>query len=246
MGKLGLHSVSQSTGSSSDQTASYGPGVKNANWFGYGAEILAVADAVVASVNDAVPENKPDTESRAVPITLETIGANYVILDLGNGRYAMYLHMQPGKIRVKAGDKVRRGQVLGLVGNSGNSDGPHLHFEICDADSPLGSEGLPFVFESFEKLGRGELSDNAASWASWKPLPNGKVEERRMEIPRCCPLSLSGSITTRYAYGRRVMAGGLRYPTVIAKMNHLLSDSKNGPREGSNLMSLVMKPRRCH
>lgn len=151
---------------------------KNSNWFGYGAEILAVADAVVGSVNDAVPENKPNTEARAVPITLETIGGNYVILDLGNGRHAMYAHMQPGKIRVKVGDKVRRGDVLGFVGNSGNSDGPHLHFQLCDANSPLGSEGVPFVFESFEKLGSGGLNDNGASW---KPL--GKVEERRAEIP---------------------------------------------------------------
>ncbi len=92
----------------------------------------------------------------------------------------MYLHMQPGKIRVKVGDKVRRGEVLGLVGNSGNSDGPHLHFQICDADSPLGSEGLPFVFESFDRVGQRGLTDNGASWTS---LPNGKVEERRMEIP---------------------------------------------------------------
>jgi murein DD-endopeptidase len=66
---------------------------KNSDWFGYGAEILAVADAVVAAVNDGVPENKPDTEVRAMPITLETIGGNYVILDLGKGRYAMYLHI---------------------------------------------------------------------------------------------------------------------------------------------------------
>jgi murein DD-endopeptidase MepM/ murein hydrolase activator NlpD len=158
-----------------------GAGDKNTNWFGYGAEVLAVADGVVASVNDSVPENKPDTESRAVPITLETIGGNYIILDLGNSRYAMYLHLQPGKTRVKAGDKVRRGDILGLLGNSGNSDGPHLHFQICDANSPLGSEGLPFVFESFEKMGEGELNDNAASWASWKPI--GKPEGRRMEVP---------------------------------------------------------------
>jgi len=156
---------------------------KNSDWFGYGAEILAVADGVVTAVNDAVPENKPDTEARAVKITLETMGGNYVILDLGNGRYAMYAHMQPGKIRVKAGDKVRRGEVLGLVGNSGNSDGPHLHFQICDADSLLGSEGLPFVFESFEKLGQGELNDNAASWASWKPLPvKQKSAEWRLRL----------------------------------------------------------------
>jgi len=151
---------------------------KNSDWFGYGAEILAVADAVVAAVNDGVPENKPDTDSRAVPITLETIGGNYVTLDLGNGRYAIYLHMQSGKMRVKTGDKVRRGDVLGLLGNSGNSDGPHLHFQICDANSPLGSEGLPFVLSSFEKLGSGTLTDNGASW---KPI--GKAEERRMETP---------------------------------------------------------------
>lgn len=151
---------------------------KNTDWFGYGAEIVAVADAAVAAVNDAVPENKPNTDARVVPVTLETIAGNYVILNLGNGRYAMYAHMQPGKTRVKVGDKVRRGEVLGLVGNSGNSDGPHLHFQICDANSPLGSEGLPFVFQSFEKLGEGSLNDNGASW---KPI--GKVEERRVETP---------------------------------------------------------------
>jgi murein DD-endopeptidase MepM/ murein hydrolase activator NlpD len=132
------------------------------------------------SVNDSVPENKKDTDSRAVPITLETIGGNYVILDLGKGRYAMYLHMQPGKMRVKVGDKVRRGDILGLLGNSGNSDGPHLHFQICDANSPLGAEGLPFVFESFEKMGQGAITDTEANW---KPLANGKAEQRRMEIP---------------------------------------------------------------
>lgn len=151
---------------------------KNSGWYGYGAEILAVADAVVSAVNDGVPENNPDTEARAVPITLETIAGDYVILDLGNRRYAMYAHMQPGKIRVKVGDKVRRGDVIGLVGNSGNSDGPHLHFQICDANSPLGSEGLPFVFESFEKLGQGGLTFNGASWK-----PNTTAEVRRMETP---------------------------------------------------------------
>lgn len=58
--------------------------------------------------------------------------------------------MQPGSLRVKLGDKVRRGQVLGLVGNSGNSTEPHLHFHLADANSPLGAEGLPYVLDSFE------------------------------------------------------------------------------------------------
>jgi murein DD-endopeptidase MepM/ murein hydrolase activator NlpD len=49
---------------------------------------------------------------------------------------------------------VRRGQVLGLVGNSGNSTEPHLHFHISDGISPLGSEGIPYAHESFELVGR--------------------------------------------------------------------------------------------
>lgn len=61
-----------------------------------------------------------------MPITLETVGGNHVILDLGAGRYACYAHLQPGSIRVKPGDRVRTGQVLGLVGNSGNSTEPRF------------------------------------------------------------------------------------------------------------------------
>ena len=68
-----------------------------------------------------------------VPITLETVGGNNVIMEIGDGLYAFYAHLQPGSLRVKVGDKVRRGQVLGLLGNSGNSSEPHLHFHICNA-----------------------------------------------------------------------------------------------------------------
>jgi murein DD-endopeptidase len=123
---------------------------ENKNYRCYGAEVLAVADATVVTVKDGIPENIPRLNSRAVPITLETIGGNHVILDLGQGRYAFYAHLQPGSLRVKIGDKVRRGQVLGLVGNSGNSTEPHLHFHIGDANSPLGSEGLPYTLSAFE------------------------------------------------------------------------------------------------
>lgn len=156
---------------------------KNANWYGYGAEVLAVADAVVVDVKDGIPENVPLTEKRAVPITLETIGGNYVILDLGNGYFAFYAHLQPKSISVKVGDKVRRGSVLGLLGNSGNSDAPHLHFHIADANSPLGAEGVPFVFESFDLQGVIKSLEALASGEGWKPQPNAPVDKRRMEMP---------------------------------------------------------------
>jgi murein DD-endopeptidase MepM/ murein hydrolase activator NlpD len=61
---------------------------------------------------------------------------------------------QPGSVRVKVGDRVRKGQVIGLLGNSGNAVGPHLHFHIGNANSLNGSEGPPFVYDSFAVSGQ--------------------------------------------------------------------------------------------
>lgn len=131
-----------------------GDSLKNSSYYAYGNDALAVGDGVVTEVKDGIPQNVPGITSRAVPITLETVGGNHVILDIGGGRYAFYAHLQPGSIRVKVGDHVTRGQVLGLVGNSGNSTEPHLHFHISDGSSPLGSEGIPYELESFEVVGK--------------------------------------------------------------------------------------------
>jgi len=144
----------------------------NKAYSGYGNEVLAVADGVVAATKDGIPENIPGLTSRAVPITLETIGGNHVILELGGGRFAFYAHMQPGSLRVKLGEKVRRGQVLGLVGNSGNSTAPHLHFHVTDTNSPLESEGLPYVLESFEQLAAPGMWERRQSEL---PLQNARV-----------------------------------------------------------------------
>ena len=122
---------------------------QNQTHFAYGSDVLAVADGVVATVKDGIPENIPGPTSRAVPITPETIGGNHIILDLGGGRFAFYAHLQPGKIRVKVGDRVKRGEVMALLGNSGNSTEPHLHFHITNANSALGSEGLPYLLDAW-------------------------------------------------------------------------------------------------
>ncbi|HJQ63377.1 MAG TPA: peptidoglycan DD-metalloendopeptidase family protein, partial [Burkholderiales bacterium] len=138
----------------------------NKSYFGYGADVIAVVDAIVVRATDGIPENVPGFDSRAVPMTPETISGNHVILDLGQGRYAFYAHLVPGSVRVKIGDRVKRGQLLGRVGNSGNSTGPHLHFQICDSISSLGSEGLPYVIDSWE------LQRSPGTW-----------ERRTREIP---------------------------------------------------------------
>ena len=130
-----------------------GDQLKNESYYAEGVDALAVANGTVVAVKDSIPENVPGINSRAVPITLETVGGNHVIIDIGGGNYAFYAHLKPGSIRVKKGDRVSRGQVVGLVGNTGNSTEPHLHFHISDGNSPLGSEGVPYRFESFEVVG---------------------------------------------------------------------------------------------
>ncbi|MCH8021612.1 M23 family metallopeptidase, partial [candidate division KSB1 bacterium] len=137
----------------SDGQTYSGDRLANSNYHAYGAEILAVADGMVAKIQDGIAENIPG-DHRAVPITLDTAGGNYVLLDLGNNQFALYAHLIPGSIRVQAGVQVKRGDVIGLLGNSGNSTEPHLHFHISKVfdtqrNSGLNGIGLPFVFELF-------------------------------------------------------------------------------------------------
>ncbi len=117
----------------------------------YGQEALAVANARVARVVDGLPEQTPGKFPEA--ITLAEADGNAVVLDLGDGRFALYAHLQPGSLRVHEGDRVKRGQVLGLVGNSGNSVAPHLHFHVMDSPSALDSNGLPYEIDAYEVVG---------------------------------------------------------------------------------------------
>ncbi|MES2898742.1 MAG: M23 family metallopeptidase [Pseudomonadota bacterium] len=118
----------------------------------YGQNVLAVADAVVVAVRDGYPDNIPRTEAgfeTAVPVTRDSIAGNMVLLDLGNGRFASYSHLQPGSVQAKAGQRVKRGQVLGRIGNSGDSRWPHLHFQLTSVPSVLAGEGLPFRLDRY-------------------------------------------------------------------------------------------------
>jgi hypothetical protein len=129
-----------------------GPQEKLESYAIFGKPALAVADAVVASVVDGRPEQTPG--KYPVNILLEEADGNCVILDLGGGRYAMYAHMQPGSIKVRVGERVKVGQMIGLVGDSGNSVVPHLHFQVMDAASSLGSNGLPYEIREFQVAGK--------------------------------------------------------------------------------------------
>jgi hypothetical protein len=139
----------------------------------YGADVRSVAAGVVVGTHDGIADNVP--VGSLPPIFLNTVAGNYVVLRIGPGHFALYAHLQPHSLKVKPGDRVRRGQRLGLLGNSGNSDFPHLHFQIMNSRSPLASDGLPYEFSSFHSEGLLANLDQVAAGgtASFDPTLSG-------------------------------------------------------------------------
>ena len=132
------------------------------NYFSYGEEIIAVASGRVVTAVDKYEDQIPGQLPPGLPI--EEADGNYVVIDVGGGNFAFYAHMIKGSITVKEGDFVTRGQVIGLLGNSGNTSAPHLHFHILAGPETLGSNGLPYVTDGYELLARSastEAFDNA-------------------------------------------------------------------------------------
>lgn len=166
-----------------DASRARGDASQIANWHGYGAEVLAVADAVVAETADDLTE-APSLDDAHGLMPLENASGNYITLDLGGGRFAFYEHLKHGSIRVKRGDRVKRGQVIALLGNSGSSSsGPHLHFHVADASAELAAEGLPYLFDSFEVIGGFSSIDAFASGQRWDEAPPGASGQRKQELP---------------------------------------------------------------
>ena len=130
---------------------------KLANWPFYGDNIYSVADGTVVNLYDEADEQIPGPQPTG--ITTDNIGGNMLVVDIGDGAYAFYAHLQRGSLKAKLGDKVKAGQVLGLLGNTGNSTAPHLHFHLMDGKSPLNANGLPYVFPEFTSRGIIPASD---------------------------------------------------------------------------------------
>lgn len=128
----------------------------------YRKEILAIADGEVVDCCNEMPENPAGLGSRlpkeewnalmAKHGFVAGVAGNYVILKHAGGEYSFYAHFVTGTVTVKKGDSVKQGQLLGLVGNSGNSDAPHLHFHLMDGPSILTGRGLPCQFTNLKDV----------------------------------------------------------------------------------------------
>jgi Peptidase family M23 len=131
------------------------------SYYCYGKPVLAVADSRVVAARDGLPDNIPGHGAAfhpAVPITLETVAGNMITLDLGDGQFAHYMHLQPGSVQVKIGDRVRRGQTIAKIGTSGDAREPHLHFEVTNSLKALFGEGVPYTIDQYRiTMGAGIL-----------------------------------------------------------------------------------------
>ncbi len=165
-----------------DRRVVSGPADRNASYAGYGAPVYAVADGTVVATSDGEPERIPTKPREAT--RFDTAGGNFVVVDIGGGNYAFFAHLKTGTVAVKPGDRVKTGDVIGRLGDTGNSDGPHLHFHIMDGPSPFASNGVPYAFSTFSGAGRltgdndGILAgDRVKIDAEWRPGPH------RAELP---------------------------------------------------------------
>ena len=124
------------------------------NWLTYGAAIFAPASGFVAESVADIPENTFDLQGAVeIPSSAESMDpqgfGNYVTILHGDGRVSWLLHMQPGSVAVKKGDRVRAGQFLGRVGFSGDSLFPHLHYNVTRG-AMYPSQGVPSYFKNFD------------------------------------------------------------------------------------------------
>lgn len=158
----------------------------------YGAPIHAVADGEIVAVSDDLPDQPPGADPPVGSLQVNQFGGNYVVQRFtqdGHDYYAFYAHLKPGSAgaAVSVGQQIAAGEQIGELGNSGNSDAPHLHFHVMDGPNPLGSNGLPYVFDTLTMAGRAAspaaIDAAAGAGAALALAADGPTGPRSDELP---------------------------------------------------------------
>lgn len=160
----------------------------------FGADVHAVGDGPVVSAVDGLPEQVPGVNPTG--LALDQYAGNHIVQELGDGNYALYAHIKTGSVKVKPGDRLTAGQVVGAVGNSGNSDAPHLHFHVMSTPDPLRSDGLPFVLSSFK------LDSRLAELDAVDPILSGQPAQLVQGFPPREETSVSPLVLDVMSYGK--------------------------------------------
>jgi hypothetical protein len=148
-------------------------GIRTRDCYAWGADIHTPFDGEIVRASDGLEERgwiHPVRELALVlknaftfsPDRLPSILGNHVIMHSGE-IFAGFAHLVPGSVAVEAGQTVRRGDVLGRVGHTGNSTSPHLHFQLMDSPELITAKGVPCAFRAYEVLRDG----------GWESVENG-------------------------------------------------------------------------
>jgi len=142
----------------------------NENWFSYNEPVRSVSSGKVVHVKDGLPDQQPLALAREPKsFTLDTVPGNTIVVEMGNGKYAIYAHLKNGSIKVEVGEEVQEGDIIGRIGNSGHSLAPHLHFHIEDRATPLTGRAIPFSIKAFDLIGKLDSLPRALRGAPWTP-----------------------------------------------------------------------------
>jgi hypothetical protein len=124
-----------------------GDGKRLEQYYSFGEDVIAVADGIVVSIHDGMPDETPMTIM--VPRSRSDYGGNNVFLEIAPNVFAWYAHLRQGSLKVKVGDTVKAGVPIAKLGNTGPSEGPHLHFGLLDKPDAFAGRSLPFVLDRF-------------------------------------------------------------------------------------------------
>lgn len=132
-------------------------GKRPEDWLGYGAPIYSPGSGKILTVVDGVPDNTfGDRGVIFSPLlSMATPGGifgNYIVIDHGNGEFSVFAHLKQGSFKVVRGETVQRGQMIGRIGFSGNTDFVHTHYQLQDGPNPATAEGLPSYFKNFRRM----------------------------------------------------------------------------------------------
>lgn len=137
-------------------------GRENEDFYAFGKEIIAPCDGEVVEVIDDVPDNTPGTENP------DYLTGNTVVIKTANSEYLLFAHLKMHSVKVKMGQRVKQGELLGLCGNSGNSTEPHLHFHIQNIQYMNVATGIKCYFNKL--LVNGVLTTN------YSPVKGDRIE----------------------------------------------------------------------
>jgi len=129
------------------------------NWYGYGKSVYAPAAGVVLASADDIPDNWFEN-AQATVIGHPKLPAggdpkdigNFALIDHENGEYSLLVHMKPGSVLVRSGDRVRQGQKVGAIGFAGDSIFPHLHYSLMSGPTLFKDWGVPIYFLHFRRV----------------------------------------------------------------------------------------------